>query len=79
MWSMGRIRYEVRSRWPHVQSCRKPLMDCWRLYGVKPRYSLCLIDWTRTRFFTGKPAYWRIRLGGWTVIERNRDFSGRPN
>src|SRR5690606_25611330 len=51
---------------------------CWRLYGLKPHFRLCIIDWTVTRFFAGKPEYRRIRLFGWTVYERNREWSGMP-
>jgi len=75
---MKPIARKIRERLPHVQKMNAKQMYCWRLYGLKPHFRLCIIDWTVTRFFTGKPEYRRIRLFGWTVYERNREWSGLP-
>lgn len=68
----------LRLRFPHIQRKSDPDFSCWRLYGFKPYFRLCLIDYTRTSFFVGKPEYRRLRVLKWTVYEANRAYSGLP-
>lgn len=53
-------------------------LRCWRLYGFRAHYRLCIVDWAETTLFAGKPAYRRLKLFGWTLFERNREYSGLP-
>lgn len=76
---LQRIALETRMRWPHVERLNSKQMDCWRVYGFRWHFRFCIFDWTRTRFFASREPYWRIRLFGLTVIERNREFSGFPH
>lgn len=55
----------LAARLPHVQSqysLRKhPFFSCFRIYGLRPHYRLCLFDWTKTLSGT------RIRLFALTL------------
>lgn len=73
-----RIANSIKNGWPHIEICKSANMECWRVYGFRWYFRLCIFDWTKTRFYPGQPAYWRVRLFGWTIIERNRQWSGLP-
>lgn len=68
----------IKARVPHVQRHRDRHLSCWRVYGLRPHFRLCLFDWTRTSFFQGQPDCVRIRLFGLTLYERNHHLSGLP-
>lgn len=72
----------IAERLPHVDSHRGIWGDTgsrvFRVFGFKPRYGLCIFDYTRARFYTGKPSWVRVRLFGLTVFERNHHLSGLP-
>lgn len=65
----------IAARLPHTDSRRDIFgkdSRIFRVFGLRPYYRLCLFDYTRTCFYTGRPPHVRVRLGGWTVYERNR-------
>lgn len=72
----------IAERLPHISSAVKP-WGCegervFRIFGGKPLYRFCLVDYTKTNFYPGKPGWVRVQVCGWTVYERNREFSGLP-
>lgn len=71
----------IISRLPHIENYR----DHWhkgarvfRVYGGKPYRRFCALDYTRARFYSGQPAWVRLRVFGFTVYERNHHLSGLP-
>lgn len=60
-----------------VQAYNSSTLTCWRLFVGKLHHH-CVIDWTVTRLYNGKPEYRRLRLLSWNIYERNRQFSGLP-
>lgn len=63
----------IAARMPHVQrGTFHQGLKVFRIYGCAPLYRRCLLDWTRVRSWS------RIRVLGWTIYERNHQFSGLP-
>jgi len=73
-----RIKNWLAVRMPHVEKSTGNLAT-WRLYGFKPYNRLCIFDYTRGQFHTGRPAWTRIRLFGLVLFERNHQYSGLPH
>lgn len=82
--SIYKIRLVVRNVWANIVS-RTPSMEtadmhdiwCWRLYGIfRSRKGFAIIDWTETRLYHHKPSHRRLRVFGWTMYERNEQYSG---
>lgn len=67
----------IKERLPHIQRSTGNL-TCWRIYGIKPRFHLCIFDYTKTSFYTRQSAWVRIRVCGVTIYERNHHLSGLP-
>ena len=72
----------IAARLPHVDNQRglwgKPGNCVFRVFGGRPLYRMCIFDYTRASLVKGKP-WMRIQVCGWTVFERNREFSGLPD
>lgn len=72
----------IAERLPKIDSHRgvwgDPDSRVYRIFGFRPRYGLCVFDYTRARFYTGKPCWVRVQVFGFTVFERNHQFSGLP-
>lgn len=71
----------IAARLPHVQSASPawsavPDSRVFRVYGLRPFYRCCIIDYTRARFYVGKPAWVRLRVFGLTLYEANKNLSG---
>jgi hypothetical protein len=66
----------LRQRLPHVQSGRiSSSCDgyCFRIYGFKPHYRLCLIDYTR---FAGRH---RFRIGHLSIFDTLAPIISTPH
>lgn len=55
------LPYRYRIRLPHIVRHSDAFFWCWRLYGLKPHYRLCLFDWTIIIFETNR--HHRVAVG----------------
>ena len=67
----------IAARVPHMESKRPwhwvhPNNRTIRVFGFKPYYRLCIFNYTRAHFYTGRPPWVVVQIFGFTVYQRNK-------